>query len=338
MVLKPPPPRSEPAQKALLVSRAKVPYDTVAVGDSRIMRIGEPSFGKRGWTFFNIGMSGLSPEDTALQLLFAMERFPVKRVVMGVSFENMTARYPFEFSRYYGDPVLRTLPMATFMRAQPSARAAALRGWREKLDDLFPIGRAGETLRYYRAKWKQRGAANNSWDMVFRPDGTAAYVDIESSIKAGTYDYAVQTNPANYFDRLDSEVRYLEVGKLAEDAKDIYRRMFQTLRERKIPCVAFETVKTTAYQKTVDDSPVLARLQAEWREFYRAESHGSVKFLDAAAVGDCYHAPDFFDATHYLGPTTERLLDERLAEALAALEASTVTAVAAPAAPEESAR
>jgi len=338
VVIKPPELLSEPAQKAFLASKANVPFDTVAVGDSRILRIGAASFSKRGWTFFNMGMSGLSPEDTALQLLFALDRFPVKRVVMGVSFENMTARYPFEFSRYAEDPVFRNLRFSAFLRSQPAIRTPARAIWRDTLDELYPIGRAAVTLRYYRSRWKRWGTPNNTPDIFSPADGTAAYAEIQKSIQAGRYDFAEHTNPADFFDRPDGDARYLEVKKLSEDAQDMYRRMFQALRARRIPCVVFETVKTPAYQKMIDDSALLAGLQAQWREFYRSESRGSVRFLDASAVRDCYHEPDFFDATHFLGATTERQLAERLAETLATLEGAVVADVGAQAIPGEGAQ
>ena len=71
----------------------------------------------------------------------------------------------------------------------------------------------------------------------------------------------------------------------------------------------------------IDENPLLADLQAQWRAFYRSESRGSVRFLDTNSVRDCYDFRDFVDAEHFIGPTEERL-GTRLSENLAALEAT----------------
>jgi hypothetical protein len=235
---------------------------------------------------------------------------------MGVAFENMTQRYAFEKARYYNDPIFRGLPMNGLTGPPPHPQL------RRKLinlvKDLLPMGKAGETFRYYRNLWTRRLPPER--DML--PDGCAEYVRIEDQIRNGTYDFPKNTDPNLYFPRDDHEARYLETKELSEDAKRLYSRMFQYLRERHIPCLVFETVRTPAYQMMIDENPLLADLQAQWRAFYRSESRGSVRFLDADSVRDCYNLRDFVDAEHFIGGLTEERLGTRLSENLAALEAT----------------
>ena len=95
-----PEPPVEPAEKVELFQRRSV-VDTVIVGDSRVGRVAEEPFASKGWNYFNMVLSGVSPEDMAMQLKYALTHGKIRRVVMGVSFEGMTARYPFEFSHHY---------------------------------------------------------------------------------------------------------------------------------------------------------------------------------------------------------------------------------------------
>ena len=74
--------------------------DTLVVGDSRVGRIAAGPFASRGWVYFNFGLNGVSPEDMAMPLKYAMTRRKIRRVVMGVSFEGMTERFPNELSRF----------------------------------------------------------------------------------------------------------------------------------------------------------------------------------------------------------------------------------------------
>ena len=310
-----PVPKSEPALKAELMNHRGL-IDTITVGDSRVLRIRETPFAKRGWVYFNMALTGMSPEDNALQLQYAMSRFPIKRVIMGVAFENMTQRFAFEKARYYNDPIFRGLPMNGL--TGPAPRPKLRRNLINLVKDLLPVGQAGDTFRYYRNQWTH--GLRPERDML--PDGCGEWVRIEYEIRNGTYDFAKNTDPNRYFLRDDHEARYLETKELSEDAKRLYSRMFQYLRERHIPCLVFETVRTPAYQKMIDENPLLADLQAQWRAFYRSESRGSVRFLDADSVRDCYNLRDFIDAEHFIGGSTEERLGTRLSENLAALEAT----------------
>jgi hypothetical protein len=90
------------------IFRSRPRVDTVVVGDSRVLRLNEEAFQAKGWAFFNMGLSGMSPEDVALQLGYALSRGTIRRVVMGVSFESLSEKYAFEHSRYYLDePFMR---------------------------------------------------------------------------------------------------------------------------------------------------------------------------------------------------------------------------------------
>ena len=81
----------------------------------------------------------------------------------------------------------------------------------------------------------------------------------------------------------------------------------------------YETGRTAAYQRMIDEHPVLNALQAEWRVFFQRESYGCVRFLDADTLRPLYAERDFFDAVHFIGPTQERLA-ARLADQLERVE------------------
>lgn len=295
----------------LLASRGKV--DTVLIGDSRVMTLEEEHFANYGWRFFNMGLSGMSPEDVALEFGYARSTQPVRRVLIGLSFENMTERFPFEFSRYRS--------VAPFDRPEV-LRVAGSPGWRDtfklRLEDLygwFPVGRAASTMLYLEAKPSELPAT--SW----REDGSIRYDKIEGQIRVGQYDFAKYRDPGIFFNRPDFEARYLETQRLSPDAQRLFFRFFHELRAEGITAVLFETVTTAAFDRRIEDNPVLARLRREWRAFFRNQSNGCVRFLDAGELRSSYSENDFIDAVHYLGKTSDRLA-AALAANLSALEQS----------------
>ena len=261
-----------------------------------------------------MGLSGVSPEDMAMELKYAMLHGRVRRVAMGVSFEGMAAGYPFEFSRYHSTGPFAAAEIVGFATVDEGPRPAQSRGIRKFLRrDLLPMTPANLRLRWCVARAIGQGMPEDP------PNGTAAYTAIREQIAAGDYDFARQRDARIYFNLEDSESRYLENPVLAPCALRLYRKVFAALREAKIACVVFETGRTAEYQQMIDDHAELAQLQRQWREFFRSQSYGGVTFLDAAATRDCYGEDDFFDAVHFFGPTGTRLA-ARLADELAAIE------------------
>ncbi len=308
-----PDPPPEHALKAELFRRRPV-VDMVVVGDSRVVGIAEEPFAAKGWNYFNMGLSGVSPEDMAMELKYAMLHGQIRRVAMGVSFEGMTAGYPFEFSRYHSTGPFAAAEIVGFATVDEGPRPAQSRGIRKFLrSDLLPMTRANTRLRWCVAQTLGHGMVED------RPNGTAAYAAVREQIAAGDYDFARQRDPNIYFNLEDSESRYLEKPVLAPYALRLYGKVFAALREAKIACVVFETGRTAKYQQMIDAHAELGQLQRQWREFFRSQSYGGVTFLDAAATRDCFREDDFFDAVHFIGPTGTRLAT-RLADELAAIE------------------
>ena len=295
----------------LFARRAAV--DTVVVGDSRVRGIAEEPFAAKGWNYFNMGLGGVSPEDMAMELKYAMLHGKIRRVVIGVSFEGMTARYPFEFSRYYGTGPFASAEVAGFATVgeAPRPRPGGVRDFLR--NQVLPVARANLRLRCW------IGRALGREKSTFLANGMMDYSEIGRQITAGDYDFARQRDPNIFFMREDSESRYLEKPELAPCGERLYQKVFAALREAKITCVVFETGRTTEYQQMIDAHAELVQLQRRWREFFRAQSRDGVKFLDVAATRDCYVADDFFDAVHFSGSTGTRLA-ARLADELAAVE------------------
>jgi len=244
---------------------------------------------------------------------------PIARVITGLSFENMTQAFPFEFSRYHADAQFQDPRIVELVgKADVSgffARGSLVNRFYERLYRLLPVGRASRTFAYLRAKWN--GTADAP---LFRADGTDAYTRIEAQIAAGTYDFARHRDPQNYFTQEDvGEVRYLATGRLAPEAKALFSRTIALLRTERIPTVLYETGRTAAYERLIDQHPVLGALRAEWRVFFRRESHGCVRFLDADTLRPLYDDGDFFDAVHFIGSSQDRLA-ARLADELERLE------------------
>ncbi len=311
-VLALPEPPPEHVEKAELFQR-RLAVDTVVVGDSRVIGIAEGPFAARGWRYFNMGLSGVSPEDMAMQLKYAMSQGRIRRVAMGVSFEGMTARYPFEFSRFQGSGPFAAAQIVGFATVDegPRPRSGGVRKFLR--NDLLPMTRANLRLHWQVARAIGRDLSG------FLPNGTCAFDAIREQIAAGDYDFARQRDAKIYFNREDSEPRYLEKPELAPYALRLYRKIFAALREAKIACVVFETGRTAEYQQMIEAHAEVAQLQRQWREFFRTQSYGGVTFLDAAATRDCYADDDFFDAVHFIGATGTRLA-ARLADELAVIE------------------
>ncbi len=306
----PAPPKSEVVIKAELLAQ-RGPVDTVIAGDSRVGRVEGASFVKRNWAYFNMGMTGLSPEDTAMQVRYVMNRGTVKRVLMGASFENMTEHRPFEHSHYTEAP-FRDLDMSELIGMQ-----APRSGWLEALGTLLPLGAANLAIR---RSWQQRKDVKGS--PLMRADGNFTYQHVEDAIRDGKRAYTVE--PPGELKRYyiyRGEGQYLETQRLDEGTQAIYTRMFRYFRQHRVPCVVFETARTTAYRNAIHDDPVISRLYDEWREYYRSESYGCVRFIDSDQLRDCHDEDDFFDPVHFVGETQVRLT-ERLAENLADLESS----------------
>jgi len=313
--------------------------DTVVVGDSRVMRLSENHFRTRGWSFFNMGFSGLSPDDVEMSLHFALANRPIRRVIIGVSFENMTQSFPFEFSRYrdrYEKPLgsyvedNRRVNDATKIEKKKKNKSM------DKVKNLVSNNKFQEVADIALAKADSffnkriRGSSSNLhmllsiWGIKplhpnILPDGAIAYRHIHEDIKNGRYNFQRNRNVDRYWTRKDSEVRYLERGTLSESSKDVYRRIFSTLKLRGIPAVVFETGKLPEYQQRIDSDPLLNRLQGEWRNFYHDQQNSCLRFLDSKSLEGVYDPNDFFDATHFIG-LTEHHLAVKIATELSSVE------------------
>lgn len=319
--IRPPSLPSEAIAKSRLIDQ-RGSVDTVVVGDSRIGYLVEASFAKRGWRYFNMALSGLSPEDTALQILYAVKHHPIKRVIIGVSFENMTETFPFEHSRYYLDEPFQNLEIFKFLGLTPqqinkTSLNKKQTNYEQLIRSLIPIGQAQDTFRYY----YKLLYLNDTADRRILADGSFDYEKILNDIKNGTYDFKINRDPKLYFSRDDSEASYLKTKTLSGNAKDVYLRIFDYLRSKNIVCLVVETHRTNAYQAMIDNDPLLVQLQNDWRSFYRAESNGSIRFIDDIKLADLYDENDFFDCCHYIGKTVRRIA-ERLADELDTLEAT----------------
>ena len=297
------------AEEKLLLFRQRAAVDTVIVGDSRVTLLGEASFAKRGWAFFNMSLDGISVEDTAMELKYAMLQGRIRRVIMGVSFEGMNESYPFEFSDYSTAGPLAAPEMVAFATVDdgtgPTRVQVPFMG--RIAEEVLPIERAQPKLD--ELGFRLKGIVRP----YLLPDGSRNLAPIEEMIRKGRFEFAGRHDAKNYFSRYDTE--YYKTRCLAPHAKRLYEKMFRSLREAGIACVVFETGRTAAYQQLIDQDPLLSGLQREWRAFFASQSYGSVRFLDIAALRDCYREEDALDACHYLGTTADRL-GNRLAEEL----------------------
>lgn len=322
--LRAPPP--EHVEKAGLF-QACASIDTVIVGDSRVEGIVSGPFAAKGWHCFNMGLSGVSPEDMAMELIYAMTHARIRRVVMGVSFEGMTPRHPFEFSRYHRSGPFAARPVMEFATVDEGPRPEKTGGIRQLFrDDVIPLKSANERFRWLVARIDGGALETNL------PDGASDYKAIRSKIAAGDYDFVRQRDPNIYFHHVFSDCHCEENSRPAPCATRLYQKIFAALRKEHIACVVFETGRTAAYQAMIDSRPPLAELQRQTREFFRSEAYGGIRFLDSSVTKDVYREEDFFDAVHFVGATTVRLA-ERLATELAALEPPAAKASASPASP-----
>jgi len=312
--LSPPEETTEGAEKVNLLAW-RGPVDTVLAGDSRVMTIRETAFASYGWRFFNMGLSGMSPEDVVLQFAYARSRHPVRRLILGLSFENMTERFPYEFSRYRKAARFRH-PAVLGVAGWPQGRNA-LKLRLEDLYDWFPVGRAASTVLYLQAKSAGQAPPATSW----LPDGSIRYEQIEEQIREGQYDFAKYRKPEIFFNRPDFEARYLETGSLSPDARKLFLRLVDQIRNDGTTAVMFETATTADFDRRIEGNPALARLRREWRAFFRAQSRGCVRFLEAGEMRAAYADADFIDAVHYIGKTSERV-GAALARELHELEAT----------------
>ena len=304
---------SDPVSEAVLkwdLAAQHGKFDTVIVGDSRVGRVGGPELTRRGWNYFNMGLSGLSPEDLAMQLRKALVTQPIARVIMGLSFENMTETTPFQFS-YYGDDAPFRDPRVMEFVGNPGSRKRVRKRVEDVLYSLLPVGRAGNIVRV-----RRRGAA--APPPFFRPDGENAYVEIQAQLARNARSFA-DPDPGYYFNRPDSEVGYLASKRLSPSSKELFLKIIGDLRAREMPVVMYEIERTDRYQKMIDDDPILHALQLEWRDFFRGQAGGCIRFVEAASLHPLYDQKDFFDAVHYIGATEDRITG-RLAEELTDVE------------------
>jgi hypothetical protein len=303
---------------ALFLKRPLV--DTVISGDSRVMRIIPGPFLKRGWAPFDWGLSGLDPGDIAMSVRHAFVYGKPKRVVLGVSFESMAEPSPYMTSRY-----IYIFPF-TDPRINRSWGLDEKAGLKQKLwqvkKDLGNFWRATKARvqarrQYFVYKYIQHRQPADIFDAY----GNEYYAEIRKQISAGTFD-AGNRDPTGYFQREDGEAGFLKYKKLSGQAMAIYTRLLDELRRAKVPSLVFETARTVQYQAMIDGDPLLKRLNEQWREFFRKQSYGGIKFIEAKDLAPYYHFEDFFDPVHFIGGKTEEELPEKLAAELQALESS----------------
>jgi hypothetical protein len=308
---------TELAEKESLF-QARPAINTVVIGGSRALRVAEQPFADRGWAFFNMALNGQYPEDEAMELKYALLHRPIRRVALGVSFENMSERYAFEGTFNWKEPQFHQPAILDFANFDPAAMPAEPPSLSRKVGILLK----NYVLPIDRARPRFHGLLDRAGieeiPPLFLPNGNAAYVRIEREIHGGSYDFKANQDPVHYW-QMHGEEAYLRNGKLAEHAKVLYRKMFAELRRLKIPTVVFETPRTPEYQAMIEANAQLAALYAEWLTFFRTECHGCVKFVEATAMADCYDYAEFFDPVHYIGQTEQRV-GLRLAAELAELE------------------
>ena len=300
--------------------RARSRIDTVVVGDSRVLALDEAVFRAKGWAYFNMGLSGLSPYDTALQLDYALRRGTIRRVVLGASFESLSELTPFEHSRYYAATPFRDQPNTILIGVDPPRKGAPdpELGLRESIRPYLHLSdQATPRLHALLAQLRLKPL-----DVYFLANGNAAYSQVRQDISAGIYDFRRETDPLIYFERSDSEVALLRAAALSVHGANVYQRIKTTLESQGIPLIIFETGRTPEYQALIDRDPLLRRLQASWRAFFRGLMAPCVAFLEADELR--YQSGDFFDAVHFIGKT-ETLVAEQLVATLATVEARCVS-------------
>lgn len=302
----------------LFIKRPTV--DTIVCGDSRSGTLAPASFIKRGWSFFNWSLSGLCPGDTVMQMNYSLLNGAVKRAIIGVSFENMALPNALSCSRYtdsvpFNDKKIndryeaKTVPVTAGVLGEFKSVVKSIRS---AISLTAAKAHARSRFKYFLYAY----ITHQQFDLVMDEYGNYLYAKIREDIKNRTFDYSANRDPVAYFNREDSESAYLRNKKLSVEAMAIMSGLLRELRKRKIKTVVYETVKLPAYQALIDGDPLLNKLQAEWREFYKRETHGGVVFLEAKDVYGCYHFDEFFDAAHFLGDKTETQLSEKLASSL----------------------
>ena len=154
-------------------------------------------------------------------------------------------------------------------------------------------------------------------DSEFLPDGS-----IRSSHRGndpqGRLRFCASPDPRIYF---GYDTRYLQKRRVAQHVKLLHEKMFAPCARPRSCASRSRPESRPPTSDLIDRDPLLASLQAEWRAFFAAKSYGGVRFLNIAAIRDCYDDEDAFDACHYFGPTAKRL-GKRLANELDDLERS----------------
>jgi hypothetical protein len=299
--------------------------DTVICGNSRGGTISPDPFLERHWSPFNWSISGVNPTHTAMEVAHALVYGKVRRLIVGVSFESMAEKSPLSYARYlWSAPftdsrISRLWGLRTKANSEPSI-PNRLRLVKITIDSFWTTARSHfrYCFKYVLYKYFTHQAFPRALDIY----GTLEYPDIRREIKEGVFDFQQNRDPAKYFNTEDGEAAFLKYKQLSPEAKQIYSKMFQELRARKIPTVVFETGRTPAYQDLIDRNSLLKQLNDEWRDFFRKESYGGIKFLEAKDIASCYFFDDFFDAVHFIGGRTEKALSEKLASELEKLEKS----------------
>lgn len=290
--------------------------DTLIAGDSRVLTISGDPMRARGWKPFNFGLSAATSEDVAMEVRVTLDRAPIRRVVLGLDFSTMSDAVPFETSPYVNEWPFSSPEVRAFAEIEPGSAArrpappkpTGVASW------LLPVSRATIPLHGILDRWN----VLHEWDGYY-PDGQMAYVGIRRQIAAGTFDFERERDPAFHLMRPGGEYSYRITQRLAPHAKVVYQRIFTTLAAQGIPVVGFETARGPRYQAAIDSDPLLVRLLAEWRAFFRSTESPCVRFLDRADLNGVFDDADFFDSTHFLGPTQVRL-GTRLADELARME------------------
>ena len=218
-----PAPLADPVEMAEGFQRREL-VDTIVLGDSRVCTVVEEPFAARGWHFYNLGLSGVSPEDMAMSLKYALMHGRVRRVVMGVSFEGMSARFPFEFSRYLGigpfaAPRLSGLP--TSARHRP---IRPHRGWLRVFlrDDPLLDQEANARLRHCLPKCSNTAPGRRSSQRhagLHRPRG--------GQIAAGELRLPPRNATCHITTTRPTErPAFLQEPRLSESGQQLYRKVF----------------------------------------------------------------------------------------------------------------
>jgi len=292
------------SEKVDLFERLASPPQGLILGSSRAMKF-EPEYlqSRTGKTFFNFAVNHGRPEDFLAIVRYyrqGTKGFP-KILIVGVDVASLTDAVPND-ARLSAEPRLYSLAKDTS-------------SWNDAFDQfsqLFSYQQLTSSIASIRNLILSKKSSVT--EQFFSDDGVIQYVNRQSQMNAGTYDF----ESALDFNQDEFLLVFSQLNKISQRRLAYLRETVELCRENECQVYLFTTVSHPRLRESLASKTKFAQVEAQAIKAIRelANNAGAI-YEDFGTVDQFDGDPNcFVDGIHPLEPNTRRMIDRLIPQSM----------------------